>query len=313
MDSNKIAFLFPGQGVQKVGMGKDLYDNIPECKELLDKSEEILNMPVKEMMFNGPDTDLLATENSQPTILLASLLALKALEVNGIEADYTTGLSLGEYGSLIYGKVLNIEDGLKLIKERGRIMGSALPEGLGTMAAILKLSNEQVDEVLKRASEYGICEGANYNCPGQVTISGEHKAVEKACEIAKELGGIGKMLKVSGPFHCSLLKGASDEFYETIKKVNINKFEKNVYSNTKGALYTNEDDVRLLLKKHIMSSVYLEKSLRDMIARGVNTFVEVGPGRTMRGFIKKIDKSCTLLNVEDMASLKNTIEVLKNS
>lgn len=313
MDSNKIAFLFPGQGVQKVGMGKDLYDNIPECKELLDKSEEILNMPVKEMMFNGPDTDLLATENSQPTILLASLLALKALEVNGIEADYTTGLSLGEYGSLIYGKVLNFADGLKLIKERGRIMGCALPKGLGTMAAILKLSNEQVDEVLKRASEYGICEGANYNCPGQVTISGENKAVEKACEIAKEFGGIGKMLKVSGPFHSSLLKGASDEFYETIKKVNINKFEKNVYSNTKGALYTNDDDVRLLLKKHIMSSVYLEKSLRDMIDRGVTTFVEVGPGRTMRGFVKKIDKNLTLLNVEDMASLKNTIEALKNS
>lgn len=311
MESNKIAFLFPGQGTQYIGMGKELYENIPECKELIDRGEEILDMPIKDILFNGPDEVLTATENSQPAIVLMSLACLKALEINGIEADYTAGLSLGEYGSIVYGGALTFEDGLKLIKERGRIMGSALPKGLGKMAAIMKLDDEKFQELLKRAGEYGVCEGANYNCPGQVVIAGENEAIEKAVEIAQELGGRGILLNVSGPFHSSLLKGASDTFYETIKKVDIKPFNKVVYSNLKGAPYEDSDDVRLILKKHIMSSVYLEKALRDMIAKGVDTFVEVGPGKTMRGFLRKIDRNLKVYNVEDIESLNKTIEALK--
>lgn len=311
MEKNKIAFLFPGQGSQYIGMGKELYDNIPECKELIDKGEEILQMPIKEMLFNGPDSELMATENAQPTILLVSLAALKALEINGIEAQYTTGLSLGEYGSLIYGGVLSFEEGLLLIKERGRIMGSALPKGLGKMAAIVKLDDEKFNELLKRASEYGICEGANFNCPGQVVIAGENEAIDKAIEIAKELGGKGIPLKVGGPFHSSLLKGASDEFYETIKNVKIGELNKVVYSNVKGSPYSKDDDIRLLLKKHIMTSVLFEKSIRDMIDKGVDTFIEIGPGKALRGFVKKIDKNVKIYNVENLESLNQTIEDLK--
>ena len=305
---NNVAFLFPGQGSQYVEMGKELYENIPECKEVIDKAEEILEMPIKDLLFNGPNEKLMETEISQPTILTVSLAALKALEINNIEADYTVGLSLGEYGSLIYGKALSFEDGLRLIKERGRIMGSALPKGLGKMAAIVKLDDEKLNELIKRASEYGICEGANYNCPGQVVIAGENEAIDKACEIAKELGGKGIPLKVSGPFHSRLLSKASDEFYETIKKSTINKFEKVVYSNVKGLPYEDSDDVKMLLKKHIMSGVLFEKSIRDMINKGVDTFIEVGPGKALRGFVKKIDRSVTTLNVEDMDSLNKTIE-----
>lgn len=305
---NNVAFLFPGQGSQYVEMGKELYENIPECKEIIDKAEEILEMPIKDLLFNGPAEKLMETEISQPAILTVSLAALKALEINNIEADYTVGLSLGEYGCLIYSKALSFEDGLRLIKERGRIMGSALPKGLGKMAAIVKLDDKKVNELIKRASEYGICEGANYNCPGQVVIAGENEAIDKACEIAKELGGKGIPLKVSGPFHSSLLTKASDEFYETIKKSNINKFEKVVYSNVKGAPYEDSDDVKMLLKKHIMTGVLFEKSIRDMISRGVDTFIEVGPGKALRGFVKKIDRSVTTLNVENMDSLNKTIE-----
>lgn len=310
MNSSKTAFLFPGQGAQYIGMGKELYENIDECREIIDKGEEILKMPIKELLFNGPEDALMATENAQPAILLVSLAALKALEINGISADYTAGLSLGEYGSLIYGGALSFEEGLLLIKERGRIMGSALPKGLGKMAAIMRLDDEKFSELLKRASEYGVCEGANYNCPGQVVIAGENEAIEKAVEIAAELGGRGIPLNVSGPFHSSLLEGASNEFYETIKKVEINPLNKTVYSNVKGMPYDESDDIRMLLKKHIRSSVYFEKSIRDMLDKGVDTFIEVGPGKALRGFVKKIDRKAALLNVEDLASLKATVDKL---
>ncbi|MFW2488499.1 ACP S-malonyltransferase [Clostridium chromiireducens] len=312
MNSSKTAFLFPGQGVQTIGMAKELCDNIPECKELLDRSEEILQMPIKKMMFEGPEDLLTATENAQPTILVASLIALKALEINNIEADYAAGLSLGEYAALIYGGALSLEEGLLLIKERGRIMGSALPEGLGKMAAVLKLSDEKIEELLTRAGEFGIVEGANFNCPGQVVISGENNAIDEAVKIAKELGGLGIPLKVSGPFHSSLLEPASEEFFNTIKTVEIKEVNKTVYSNVKGLPYDKEDDVKELLKKHIRSSVLFEKTINHMIDSGVDTFIEVGPGKALRGFVKKINKSANLLNVEDMASLNSTIEKLNS-
>lgn len=313
MDSKKIAFLFPGQGAQYVGMGKDLYDNIPECKEIIDKGEELLQMPIRKLLFEGPEDELMATQNSQPAILLASLVVLKALQINGIEADYTAGLSLGEYGSLIYSGALSFEDGLKLIKERGRIMGTALPDGLGKMAAILKLDDEKLKILLERACEYGICEGANFNCPGQIVVSGENEAIDKAVEIANELGGRGIPLNVSGPFHSSLLEGASDEFYETIKQVDIGKLNKIVYSNVKGEQYNSDDDIRYLLKKHIMTSVLFEKSIRNMIDKGVDTFIEVGPGKALKGFVKKIDRKLTVYNVEDIESLNKTIEEINRS
>lgn len=313
MNSSKTAFLFPGQGVQTIGMAKELCDNIPECKEILDRSEEILNMPIKKMMFEGPEEILTATENAQPTILVASLIALKALEINGIEADYAAGLSLGEYAALIYGGALSLEEGLLLIKERGRIMGSALPEGLGKMAAVLKLNDEKIQELLTRAGEFGIVEGANYNCPGQVVISGENKAIDEAVKIAKELGGLGISLKVSGPFHSSLLEPASEEFFNTIKNVDIKELNKVVYSNVKGLPYEKEDDVKELLKRHIRTSVLFEKTINHMIDSGVDTFIEVGPGKALRGFVKKINKSASLLNVEDMDSLKNTINKIKSN
>lgn len=310
--SKKIAFLFPGQGAQYINMGKSLYENINECKEIFDKGEEILEMPIKDIIFDGSEETLKSTKYNQPAILLTSLACQKALELEGIEADYVAGLSLGEYSGLVYSGIVSFKDGVKLVKTRATIMDEGIEEGVGSMAAVMKLSKEKVDTLLKEASKFGVVEAANYNCPGQVVITGEVDAIRESVSIAKALGGLCIPLKVSGPFHSSLYEEASFKYYESIKDVEINEPKKVMYSNVLGKPYSKQDDIRDLLRKQIMSPVLFEDSINHMLDQGIDTFIELGPGKTLSGFVKKIDKKANVYNIEDLDTLKSTVEKIKS-
>lgn len=310
--SKKIAFLFPGQGAQYINMGKSLYENINECKEIFDKGEEILEMPIKDIIFDGSEETLKSTKYNQPAILLTSLACQKALELEGIEADYVAGLSLGEYSGLVYSGVVSFEDGVKLVKSRATIMDEGIEEGVGSMAAVMKLSKEKVNTLLEEASKFGVVEAANYNCPGQVVITGEVDAIRESVSIAKDLGGLCIPLKVSGPFHSSLYEEASFKYYESIKDVEINEPKKVIYSNVLGKPYSKQDDIRDLLRKQIMSPVLFEDSINHMLDQGIDTFIELGPGKTLSGFVKKIDKKANVYNIEDLDTLKSTVEKIKS-
>ena len=311
--SKKIAFLFPGQGAQYINMGKSLYENINECKEIFDKGEEILEMPIKDIIFGGSEETLKSTKYNQPAILLTSLACQKALELEGIEADYVAGLSLGEYSGLVYSGIVSFEDGVKLVKSRATIMDEGIEEGVGSMAAVMKLNKEKVDTLLEEASKFGVVEAANYNCPGQVVITGEVDAIRESVSIAKSLGGLCIPLKVSGPFHSSLYEEASFKYYESIKDIEINEPKKVMYSNVLGKPYSKQDDIRDLLRKQIMSPVLFEDSINHMLDQGIDTFIELGPGKTLSGFVKKIDKKANVYNIEDLDTLKSTVEKITSN
>lgn len=301
----KIAFIFSGQGAQYLGMGKELYDNIPESKKIFDCANESLGFSLSELCFEGPLENLNKTENTQPSVLTVSIAALEALKSKGIKADVTAGLSLGEYSALVCSGVIKFEDAVALVKKRGRYMQEAVPHGIGTMAAILGLENEKIKECCEKASEKGVAEIANLNCPGQVVIAGEVASVEYACELCKESGAIKTvMLSVSGPFHSSMLKPAAVKLEEELKNIELNEMKIPVITNVTGNYVENIDEIKNLLKKQVMSSVHWEETIRKMLADGVDTFIEIGPGKVLTGFMRKIDRKAKVFNVEDLKSLE---------
>ncbi|MGE5628424.1 MAG: ACP S-malonyltransferase [Solirubrobacterales bacterium] len=305
----KIAFVFSGQGAQYAGMGKELYENIPASKEVYDKADEALGFKISSICFEGPEEELNITENTQPAILTTSIAAMKALEEKGIKPDVTAGLSLGEYSALVCSGVFDFTDAVQLVKKRGRFMQEAVPPGIGGMAAIIGLKPELLEDVVKNSSEFGIVEGANYNCPGQTVIAGEIEAVKAACEKAKEAGALKAiLLNVSGPFHTSMLEPAAIKLEQELNKININPINIPVITNVTGEFVKDSDDIKGILKKQVMSPVQWETTINKMLEFGVDTFVEIGPGKTLCGFVKKVNRKVTVLNVEDIESLNKTIE-----
>lgn len=306
----KIGFLFPGQGAQSIGMGKDLYENYQEVRDIYENVHKITGVDIKKITFDGTEQELSKTQNTQIAVLTMSLAILKLLEKKGINAEISAGLSLGEYTALIYSKCISFEDGVELVKKRGEYMQNLLPEGDWAMAAILGLEDEKVEEVCKKVVD-GFVVPVNYNTQGQVVISGEKTAVEQAEIIAKKMGAKKvRILKTSGPFHTKKLIEASNALRKDLEKININKFKTKVVKNINGDIYKDEENIKDILAEHMISPVKFSKCLETMLKMGIETFVEIGPGKTLSGFVKRIktEKEIKIYNICDVKSLENTLK-----
>lgn len=284
----KKAFIFPGQGSQYVGMGKDLYEKYEEAKNIYDEISERLGVDIKNLSFEGPEEELNQTKNTQIAILTMSLAILSILKKEEIGAEISAGLSLGEYTGLIYSSYISFDDGIKIVRERGKLMQENVPAGEWQMAGIIGLEDEKVEEICLQVAS-GFVVPANYNTPGQVVISGERKAVTEAMEKAKQLGAKKVVeLKTSGPFHTEKLSVVAEKLKQELEKINIKYNEKNkVIKNIDAKEYTEKDDIKEILSKHVMSPVLFRKSIETMLNLGVDTFIEIGPRKDIIKFYKK--------------------------
>lgn len=300
----KVCFIFSGQGAQYNGMGKELYDNFSICKQVFEDANNALGFNITDICFNE-DERLNQTEYTQPSILTISYAIYKLMEQKGIKAGYMAGLSLGEYSALCASGSINFKECVTLVKKRGKYMTEAVPIGVGSMSAVMNADEDIINEALKEAStDTELAMIANYNAPGQIVIAGHTPAIERAEIILKEKG-IKKVIRlnVSGPFHTSLLKPASDKLAMELENITISTPNVHVFTNLTGEKVENIKDT---LIKQVMSPVKWEQTIKNLINLGVDTFIELGPGKTLSSFVKKVSKGVNIYNVEDLSSLEKT-------
>lgn len=308
----KIAFLFPGQGSQYVGMGKDLCEKYDEVNEIYEKAKKITGIDVKEVSFEDKEEKLNQTKYTQLCIVTMSLGILEVLKKNNIQADMTAGLSLGEYVSLNYANSIDTENTLKIIQKRGEYMQDLAPKGEWSMVAVLGLSDNLVEEACSEVKN-GFAVPANYNCPGQVVVSGDEIGITELTQIAKEKGAKRVVeLKTSGPFHTKKLEEASKKLKAELEKIEIKVPDCVVIKNLDGKPYNTNENIKEVLEKHIISPVKFSDSIKYMLENGVDTFIEVGPGKTLTSLVRKIDRNVNCINISDVASLESAIELLNS-
>lgn len=309
----KTAFLFPGQGSQKVGMVQDLFENYDSVKALIKEADETLGFSISKMMFEGPDTELMKTEFTQPAILTASVAVWQVLKEHGLTPDIAAGHSLGEYSALVAAGAISFADAVNTVHLRGRFMQEAVPLGEGGMAAIIGSNPETIVKVCGEVSTEDLpVQAVNFNCPGQVVIAGATAAVEKACEALKEAGARRAiMLKVSAPFHSTLMEPAALRLKEVLDKIDIHDTAIPIVANVNAKEETKADEIRKNLVDQAAHPVHWEESIRNMVAGGVDMTVEAGPGTVLTGFMKKIARSVPCHHAEDAATIDEVVAALK--
>ena len=302
----KVAFVFPGQGAQAVGMGQDIYDAMPQLREIFDTANEVLDFDLTSLIFKGPDSELKKTFNTQPALLTTSVAYLRALQGKGIQADYVAGHSLGEYTALVAAGVISLKDAIAVVRARGQFMEQAVPDGHGAMAAVLGADREALAQLCLSVSGSGdMVELANMNCPGQIVISGSRSGVAAVSERVKEAGGKRAIaLEVSGPFHSSMMKEAADQLEFKLNTVTFHEALIPIVANVTAQKVTESSAIRQLLVEQVYSPVLWEDSIHYLISQGVDTFIEIGPGSVLTGLIKKIDKTVKLININSLESLE---------
>ena len=306
--SNNIAFVFPGQGSQYVEMGKDFYDNYEVARKYFDKANEILDIDLKKLCFEGPEDELTETQNTQPAIFTVSMIAYEILKAEGIEPKMVAGHSLGEYAALCSAGVFDFETGLKLVRKRGELMASAVSEGSkGTMAAIIALKRDKIEEICSEVE--GVCELANINSPIQIVISGEEKAVHSAMEKAEEAGAKKIVeLNVSSAFHSQLMEPAKNKLEEYINTIEFNDPEVPVIANSTADFVENREEIVAALKEQLTNPVRWVESMELMGENDIELALEVGPGRVLKSLMRRIDRSIKTYNVQDQASLEKAMK-----
>jgi [acyl-carrier-protein] S-malonyltransferase len=300
-----IAFIFPGQGSQYVGMGKGLYENFSVAKQIFEEADDALRQSISGLCFKGPEEALKLTENTQPAVLTTSIAALKVLQAEkGLIPSFTAGHSLGEYSALVASEALTFSGAVKIVRLRGKFMQEAVPVGEGAMAAVLGMEREQVEKVCEEVSSGEVLTTANFNCPGQIVIAGHAKAVERAIERIKQEGKKAVLLPVSAPFHSPLMKPAGERLEKALEEISVTDLKIPVVTNVEAEVNTLKDKVKGLLVSQVSSPVRWEESMRKMIEKGIEQVLEIGPGKVLSGLMKRIDNRIETGNLEDLQTLK---------